>query len=212
MGPEGKLLAVVTSMVWRAGDWKYLFPPEGAPAMQVIGDLTGYVQWSALLMRPWVRRCCAVRAADGRRFAAPDRRAGGRAVRMRRSIRCASSARASAARCRRSPAMRSPRWRGRCSARSGTRSSGPRRCGSGSGRRRSPTRAGQATGTVAFLQQNLLVFTTALAVLCTLLGAGRIVYHEHKAAQLRELGRYLVTYVLVSGAAAGRRERPDRRR
>ena len=63
--------------------------------------------------------------------------------------------------------------------------------------------AGQATGTVAFLQQNLLVYTTALAVLCTLLGAGRIVYHEHKAAQLRELGRYLVTYVLVSGAAAG---------
>ena len=47
---------------------------------------------------------------------------------------------------------------------------------------------GQATGTVAFLQQNLLVFTTGLAVLCTLLGAGRIVYHEHKAAQLRDLG------------------------
>ena len=63
--------------------------------------------------------------------------------------------------------------------------------------------SGQATGTVAFLQQNLLVFTTGLAVLCTLLGAGRIVYHEHKSAQLRELGRYLVTYVLVSGAAAG---------
>lgn len=63
--------------------------------------------------------------------------------------------------------------------------------------------AGQPTGTVAFLQQNLLVFTTSLAVSCTLLGAGRIVYHEHKAAQLRELGRYLVTYVLVSGAAAG---------
>jgi type IV secretion system protein TrbL len=62
---------------------------------------------------------------------------------------------------------------------------------------------GQPTGTVAFLQQNLLVFTTGLAVLCTLLGAGRIVYHEHKAAQLRELGRYLATYVLVSGAAAG---------
>ncbi|MGH2908717.1 MAG: hypothetical protein ACRDK8_05425, partial [Solirubrobacteraceae bacterium] len=63
--------------------------------------------------------------------------------------------------------------------------------------------ASQATGTVAFLQQNLLVFTTSLAVLCTLLGAGRIVYHEHKATQLRELGRYLITYVLISGAAAG---------
>ena len=46
-GPEGKLLAVVTSMVWRDGDWKYLFPADGAPAMQVIGDLTGYVQWSS---------------------------------------------------------------------------------------------------------------------------------------------------------------------
>jgi type IV secretion system protein TrbL len=63
--------------------------------------------------------------------------------------------------------------------------------------------AGQATGTVAFLQSNLLAFTTGLAVLCTLIGAGRIVYHEHKAAQLRELGRYLATYVLVSAAAAG---------
>ncbi len=47
------------------------------------------------------------------------------------------------------------------------------------------------------------MFTTGLAVLSVLIGAGRIVYHEHKAAQLRELGRYLVTYVLVSGAAAG---------
>ena len=63
--------------------------------------------------------------------------------------------------------------------------------------------AGHPTGTVSFLQQNLLVLTTGLAVLCTLIGAGRIVYHEHKAAQLRELGRYLVSYVLVSGAAAG---------
>ena len=46
-GPEGKLLAVVTSMVWRVGDWKYLFPAGGTPAMQVIGDLTGYVPWSS---------------------------------------------------------------------------------------------------------------------------------------------------------------------
>jgi hypothetical protein len=46
-GPEGKLLAVVTSMVWRDGDWKYLFPTDGTPAMQVIPDLTGYVQWSS---------------------------------------------------------------------------------------------------------------------------------------------------------------------
>ena len=46
-GPEGKLLAVVTSMVWRDGDWKYVFPTAGTPAMQVIPDLTGYVQWSS---------------------------------------------------------------------------------------------------------------------------------------------------------------------
>ena len=30
-----------------AGDWKYLFPAGGAPAMQVIADLTGYVPWSS---------------------------------------------------------------------------------------------------------------------------------------------------------------------
>jgi hypothetical protein len=62
--------------------------------------------------------------------------------------------------------------------------------------------AGQPVGTVAFLQQNLLEFTTLMAVLCTLLGAGRIVYEERKAAQVRDLGRYLVTYVLVCAAAA----------
>ena len=62
--------------------------------------------------------------------------------------------------------------------------------------------SGQATGTVAFLQQNLLVYTTGLAVLSTLLGAGRIVYHEHKSAHARELVRFLVTYVVVSAGAA----------
>ena len=46
-GPEGKLLAVVTAMVWHAEDWKYLFPAGGTPAMEVIPDLTGYVPWSA---------------------------------------------------------------------------------------------------------------------------------------------------------------------
>jgi len=62
--------------------------------------------------------------------------------------------------------------------------------------------AGQPVGTVAFLQQNLLEFTTLMAVLCTVLGAGRIVYEERKASQLRDLARYLVTYVLVCAAAA----------
>jgi hypothetical protein len=45
-GPEGKLLAVATTMVWAGGDWKYLFPSDGSPAMQVLADLSGYVQWS----------------------------------------------------------------------------------------------------------------------------------------------------------------------
>lgn len=46
-GAQGKLLAVVTTMVWRDGDWKYLFPAAGTPAMQVLPDLTGYVPWSS---------------------------------------------------------------------------------------------------------------------------------------------------------------------
>ena len=46
-GAQGKLLAVVTTMVWRDGDWKYRFPAAGTPAMQVLPDLTGYVPWSS---------------------------------------------------------------------------------------------------------------------------------------------------------------------
>ena len=46
-GPEGKLAAAETTMTWVAGDWKYLFPPGGAPSIEVIADLTGYVPWSA---------------------------------------------------------------------------------------------------------------------------------------------------------------------
>ena len=62
--------------------------------------------------------------------------------------------------------------------------------------------AGQSTGTVSFLQQNLLAYTTGLAVLSTLIGAARIVYHEHKATQARELIRFLATYAAVSAGAA----------
>lgn len=62
--------------------------------------------------------------------------------------------------------------------------------------------AGQSTGTVSFLQQNLLYYTTGLAVLSTLLGAGRIAYHEHKATHARDLARFLATYTLVSAGAA----------
>jgi hypothetical protein len=45
-GPQGKQAAVVTSMVWQRGDWKYVFPPGGMPAYQVVTDLTGYVAWT----------------------------------------------------------------------------------------------------------------------------------------------------------------------
>ncbi len=72
--------------------------------------------------------------------------------------------------------------------------------------------AGQSTGTVSFLQHNLLVYTTGLAVLSTLIGAGRIVYHEHKATQLREL-RPVSGHVHAGvGRRCDRRQRPDRRR
>ncbi len=46
-GPEGKLGAAETTMKWVGSDWKYLFPPSGAPSIEVIPDLTGYVPWSA---------------------------------------------------------------------------------------------------------------------------------------------------------------------
>ena len=44
-GPQGKTLAVVTTMSWRGGDWKYVFPSGGMPSYEVIPDLTGYVPW-----------------------------------------------------------------------------------------------------------------------------------------------------------------------
>jgi hypothetical protein len=46
-GPEGKLAATVTTMRWAGSDWKYVFPPDGTPPVQVIPDLTGYVSWNA---------------------------------------------------------------------------------------------------------------------------------------------------------------------
>jgi hypothetical protein len=46
-GPQGKLGAFVTPMVWAGSDWKYLFPRGGVPSLEVIPDLTGYVPWSA---------------------------------------------------------------------------------------------------------------------------------------------------------------------
>ena len=46
-GPQGALEAVGTTMRWLDGDWKYVFPADGTPALQTLPDLTGYVQWSA---------------------------------------------------------------------------------------------------------------------------------------------------------------------
>ena len=45
-GPQGKLVAFVTPLVWTNGDWRYLFPPNGEPSLQTIPDLSGYVAWS----------------------------------------------------------------------------------------------------------------------------------------------------------------------
>ena len=98
--------------------------------------------------------------------------------------------------------MRSPRWPRRCSARWVTRSSGHPRSGSGSAPHRSPTARGRAPGRSRFCSRTCSYYTTGLAVLSTLIGAARIVYHEHKATQARELVRFLVTYTLVSAGAA----------
>jgi hypothetical protein len=46
-GPQGSLGSFTTTMRWIGNDWKYVFPPGGQLAAQVIPDLTGYVQWSA---------------------------------------------------------------------------------------------------------------------------------------------------------------------
>ena len=45
-GPQGKLGAIVTPMTWTGDDWKYVFPHNGVPSLQILPDLTGYVQWS----------------------------------------------------------------------------------------------------------------------------------------------------------------------
>jgi hypothetical protein len=46
-GPQGKLGAAATTMRWVGDDWRYVFPPSGQLAFQVIPDLSGYVTWSA---------------------------------------------------------------------------------------------------------------------------------------------------------------------
>jgi hypothetical protein len=46
-GPQGKLAAVVSPMRWVGGDWRFVFPPGGRPAVQTVPDFSGYVAWSA---------------------------------------------------------------------------------------------------------------------------------------------------------------------
>lgn len=48
-GPHGALEAVVTPMVWTGSDWRYDFPPNGVPNMEVLQETTltpPYVTWS----------------------------------------------------------------------------------------------------------------------------------------------------------------------
>jgi len=45
-GYRGAFEALGTTMRWTGTDWRYVFPPNGTPAVQTLSDLTGYVQWS----------------------------------------------------------------------------------------------------------------------------------------------------------------------
>ena len=200
-GPEGKLLAVVTTMVWHAGDWKYLFPPAGGSRDAGDRRPDGLCAVEQLLMRS-TSAGAAVRVAAGRAAAAADGRAGGGAVRVRDQ-----------------PAVHHRQGRGGAvSSVAGDAITALAKSVLGAlghavewastlwvgiGTPPVADGAGRRPGRSRFCSRTCWCSRPALAVLCTLLGAGRIVYHEHKAAQLRELGRYLATYVLVSGAAAG---------
>ena len=46
-GAQGRLIAINTPMTWNGSDWKYVFPPNGAPSFEAIQDTSGYVPWSA---------------------------------------------------------------------------------------------------------------------------------------------------------------------
>ena len=61
---------------------------------------------------------------------------------------------------------------------------------------------GQATGTVAWLASNLAPLTAALAMVSILLGSIKIAVEERPSAHLRQLVKYVFTFVLVSGSAA----------
>src|SRR5664279_60660 len=62
--------------------------------------------------------------------------------------------------------------------------------------------SGQATGTVAWLASNLMPLTVVLAMVSIFVGSIKIAIEERPAAHLRQLVKYLFTFVLVSGSAA----------
>ena len=62
--------------------------------------------------------------------------------------------------------------------------------------------SGQATGTVAWLASNLTPLTVVLAMVSIFVGSIKIAIEERPAAHLRQLVKYVFTFVLVSGSAA----------
>ena len=63
--------------------------------------------------------------------------------------------------------------------------------------------AGNAIGTTAWTQHELIWFTGALAVLSILVGAGRIAWAERGGEEARRLAVWLLTFVAVSAAGVG---------
>ena len=42
---SGGLVSVACTMIWQRGDWRYVIPPDGAPAAGEVQSLVGYVPW-----------------------------------------------------------------------------------------------------------------------------------------------------------------------
>ncbi len=49
-GQQGGCVGVAMQMLWQGGDWKYVIPPSGTPAMQTVGSCSasGYLQWGGV--------------------------------------------------------------------------------------------------------------------------------------------------------------------
>jgi hypothetical protein len=49
-GPKGALTSITTTMIWTGQDWRYSWPADNAPSMEVLQERTltaPYVAWSA---------------------------------------------------------------------------------------------------------------------------------------------------------------------